>query len=160
MEIDLNELTRMFGKSKLSPLRYSIVGPACFRHGIVFLSSYLHDAEFTEFKHDKRRGTLEFSLQRCCWEYYTRLQKPFEKTLPGAQSVLRISEVSRYELDDRRTKKGKFVIDSAYLDREYFESRDAGALVICNPHDHWRLVVHTTEKWPSIQLDDVEVPVL
>ena len=153
--------------------KFSVRHDACFDHDLKFLSSLIHDAEFTLRDIHRKNKTLTIRLQRDCWEFGRQGKS---QQLLTTESELRISNVVSVEwlniIKDPPDIKGErkhpflphkndqkyqisvlFVGESTYLtDERNLE------LIFCGYPGWWQLRVKLCHEIWKIILQDMSDP--
>ncbi len=118
------DFAKQFSCPKDRPLNFKCRLDSNFPHDIIYLDSYLHDAEFYWSKKFLTTKVLKIRFERDCWEL------PLKRNgLAWAKSILTISPIVSVSLkktdlayfDGSKRKCRKCIVKSIYLGEDYWE---------------------------------------
>ncbi|MHC5541490.1 hypothetical protein ACYOEI_24990 [Singulisphaera rosea] len=157
----LPDFSAQFQRGGVSRLHFRARGGSNFVHDVHFLSGYLHDGRFSAAAVTRRGKKLSIAVERDCWELGL-IHRPESSQLYIAKSRLTVGPVSsvRWDIDDPSCFDDELWIESIYLGAPYWETPEAGELVISAPHGGWKLSISLAEDFGDIRLDDLEMPYL
>lgn len=153
--------------------KFSVRHDACFDHDLKFLSSLIHDAEFTLRDIQRKNKTLTIKLQRDCWEFGRQGKS---QQLLTTKSELRISNVASVEwlnkirdrpsLEDERKlsslvyeKAQKHEISVLFIgESTYLTDERNPELIFCGYPGWWQLRVKLCHEIWKIVLQDMSDP--
>jgi hypothetical protein len=130
--VQLPDFGTYFHTKSLSPIDFTCRTPPNLFHDLVFLSSYVHDAQFRIERIRLRGKTLKIPMERDRWELYENLGR-----LESVSSQLTISPVFSmvWESEGKPLRKGtlprsrEFSIRRVYLAESFWEDSDKGEII-------------------------------
>ncbi len=147
---------KFFHKTTMERLSFQTRGiGGNYRHDIVFISSYLHDATFSRDDFVLKDGVIDIVVNRACWELY-RMHEKTTHLLPASHSRLRISDVWRIKLPHRMPKE--FMIGQIYLGPKGFDRDDFCDLVIISQDLKSKVKVRAKQSAIPVSLEDLDDP--
>ena len=150
-----------FGLDSPEKIEYSTRRPPLHDHDMLYLRSYIHDAEFLPTEIQLAEKILTIPLDRDCWEL------DYSSELLGVKSILEISDVISFSWlinQKHREQLGKkshrkFCINTMFHGEEhYLRDSDIDVINFVDASSKIRLVVRT-EYFPLLSLKDLAIPV-
>ena len=150
-----------FGLDSPERIEYSTRQHPLHDHDMLYLRSYIHDAEFLPTEIRLADKTLTISLDRCCWEL------DYSSELLGVKSILEISDVisfswlinQKYREQLGKKSHRRFCINTMFHGEEhYLHDSDIDVINFVDASSKIRLVVRT-EYLPLLSLKDLAIPV-
>jgi hypothetical protein len=150
------DFTTLFAKTTVERLSFRTRRNVNYKHEVIFLSSYLHDARFKRSDFIESRGKITIKLERDCWEFFTRIHK-VKDLLLFAPSILTICGVDECRWS-RRPDKETVSIRSVFVgERQYLEQGTAHLVFDC-PYQNIRIDVIGNDDYFDIKLEDQDDP--
>lgn len=148
------DFSRLFFRRRRAKLCVTSSSGGNYRHEVVFLSSYLHDATFRTRDLIVRSDVLRLPLDRDCWEYGLT-QPDGSLYLYSCPSELTIRGVRRLQWSRKRLP-AEVQITSVYCGERYFREPRSGHLVFYSADTGIRLGVFGPEEFLRFELRDLE----
>ena len=150
------DFTTLFAKQTIERLDFRTRRDVNYKHEIIFLSSYLHDARFRPADLEQKDGVLRFALERDCWEFYTRIHRVGDALL-SVPSVLEISGVDDC-LWSQTPADSEISIRSVFIGERQHLEQDTAHLVFDCPYQNLRIDLLGSESFFDITLKDQADP--
>lgn len=150
------DFTTLFAKQTIERLDFRTRRDVNYKHEIIFLSSYLHDARFRPADLEQKDGVLRFALERDCWEFYTRIHRVGDALL-SVPSVLEISGVDDC-LWSKAPAESEISIRSVFIGERQHLEQDTAHLVFDCPYQNLRIDLLGSESFFDITLRDQADP--
>ena len=165
-KINLNNqpnFDKLFAQKERSPINYVVRPGSNFRHDIIFVSSYLHDARLLAWNLNKSKKTLMLKLERDRWEIYAH--DSLSNRNPHLDSTLcslSINEVARVEwtlefskLEEVRiSKEPPLLLSNITLSASFWDHDSIPKIILRG--EGWTLSVELKDQFPAMLLADTE----
>ncbi len=150
------DFTTLFAKQTVERLDFRTRRDVNYKHEIIFLSSYLHDARFRRSDIEEQDGVLRIRLERDCWEFYTRIHRVGDSLL-CAPSILEISGFAECRWS-KNPADAEISIRSVFIGERQYLEEDTSHLVFDCPYQGLRIDVIGSDSFFDITLKDQADP--
>lgn len=150
------DFTTLFAKKSIERLSFHSRPDVNYKHEVIFLSSYLHDARFkrSDFLEDK--GSVTILLDRDCWEFYSRIHRVGDSLL-SVPSLLKIKGVDSVVWSSNPGAEHISIRSLFIGERQYLEQETAHLVFDC-PDQGLRIDLIGSDSYFDITLEDQDDP--